>query len=38
MDKHIQNIQCFGVPAVVAINRFASDAEEEIELVREHCA
>ncbi|NLK25912.1 MAG: formate--tetrahydrofolate ligase [Euryarchaeota archaeon] len=38
LDKHIQNIQCFGVPAVVAINRFASDAEEEIELVREHCA
>lgn len=32
--KHIQNIQKFGVPCVVCINRFTSDSDEEIELVR----
>lgn len=31
--KHIQNICHFGVPAVVAINRFESDTDEEIGVV-----
>lgn len=31
---HIRNIRKFGVHAVVAINRFSSDTEEELELVR----
>jgi formate--tetrahydrofolate ligase len=38
LDKHIENIRKYGVPAVVALNRFTTDAEEEIEAVREHCA
>ena len=38
LDKHIENVRMFGVPAVVAINRFATDSEGEIELVRAHCA
>lgn len=38
LDKHIENIRKYGVPAVVALNRFATDAEEEIGAVREHCA
>src|SRR6056297_3173113 len=37
LEKHIENIQKFGVPAVVAINRFPDDTEEELELVREKC-
>ena len=33
--KHIENIRRFGVPAVVAINRFSSDTEKEIAFIRE---
>ncbi|HID11159.1 MAG TPA: formate--tetrahydrofolate ligase [Candidatus Latescibacteria bacterium] len=33
--KHIQNARLFGVPVVVAINKFATDTEREIELVKE---
>ena len=36
--KHIRNItEVFHLPAVVAINRFPTDTEEEIRLVREKC-
>ena len=36
--KHIENITGhFGIPAVVAINRFPTDTEAELELVREKC-
>jgi formate--tetrahydrofolate ligase len=38
LDKHIENVRKYGVPAVVALNRFATDTEEEIAAVREHCA
>jgi formate--tetrahydrofolate ligase len=37
LGRHIENIRKFGVPAVVSINRFASDTEAEIEVVREQC-
>ena len=32
--RHLENVRQFGVPAMVAINRFASDTEEEIAAVR----
>ena len=35
LAKHIENIQLFGVPSVVAINRFSTDTEKEIETVHE---
>ncbi len=36
--KHIENVtQVFGLPAVVAINRFAADHEEELALVERRC-
>jgi formyltetrahydrofolate synthetase len=35
LAKHIENAMLFGLPVVVAINRFASDTEAEIEAVRE---
>ena len=38
LDKHIANVKKFGVPIVVAINRFPTDAPEELELVHKHCA
>ena len=37
--KHLENItQRFGLPAVVAINRFPTDTEAELDLVRRRCA
>jgi len=33
--QHIENARKFGVPVVVAINRFTSDTEAEIEVVRQ---
>jgi formyltetrahydrofolate synthetase len=35
MVQHIENVLKFGVPVVVAINRFSSDTEREVEIVRE---
>ena len=37
LTKHIENIQAFGLPAVVAINRFPTDTEEELAFVRRAC-
>lgn len=37
LEKHIENIQKFGLPLVVAINKFPDDTEAELELVREKC-
>ncbi|MFO1075565.1 MAG: formate--tetrahydrofolate ligase [Geminicoccaceae bacterium] len=37
LDRHVRNIRKFGVPAVVAINRFVTDSEAELDLVRRHC-
>ncbi len=37
LDKHVRNLQKFGVPVVVALNRFPDDTDEEIEAVVEHC-
>ena len=35
LEKHIENIKKFKVPAVIAINKFSSDSEEEIQLIKE---
>ncbi len=37
LDKHIENIRRFGQNVIVTFNRFASDTDEEIALVAEHC-
>lgn len=37
MDKHIANMQAFGQSVVVCLNRFASDTDEELEIVEQHC-
>ncbi len=37
LEKHIENIGKFGVPAVVAINRFPTDTDAELEFVAERC-
>ena len=37
LDRHIDNIKNFGQTVIVCFNKFASDTEEEISTVREHC-
>jgi formate--tetrahydrofolate ligase len=37
MEKHIENIKHFKVPAVVAVNRFATDSEEELRIISDRC-
>ena len=37
LGRHIENIAKFGVKAVVAINHFPTDTEEEIQYVKERC-
>ena len=38
LGKHVENMRKFGVPAVVALNRFASDTDEEIQAFANYCA
>ncbi|MCE2437918.1 MAG: formate--tetrahydrofolate ligase [Candidatus Latescibacteria bacterium] len=38
LRKHIENIRRFGLPAVVAVNRFLSDTSGEIALIQDGCA
>ena len=37
LDKHVRNLRAFGQNIVVALNKYATDSEEEIELLRTHC-
>jgi len=37
LDKHVENLQKFGVPVVVAVNRFPDDTDEEVQTVLDHC-
>ena len=36
LDQHVKNLQQFGVPVVVAINKFPEDTEAELDAVLEH--
>ena len=37
LEKHIENLQLYGVPVVVTLNRFVSDTDAELAYVREFC-
>ena len=37
LDRHATNLQKFGVPVVVSVNRFPDDTDEEIQAVLDHC-
>jgi formate--tetrahydrofolate ligase len=37
LDRHVSNIRKFGMPVVVAVNRFPEDTDEEVEAVLDHC-
>ncbi|MGL4803709.1 MAG: formate--tetrahydrofolate ligase, partial [Cetobacterium sp.] len=37
LDKHIENMKKFNLPVVVAINKFVTDTDAEISLIKSHC-
>lgn len=37
LGKHLENSKLFGIPAVVAINRFTTDTDEEVAAVQAYC-
>lgn len=37
LDRHIHNMQSYGQTVVVAFNRYATDTDEELDIVRHHC-
>lgn len=37
LEKHIENIQKFGVPVVVTLNHFVSDTQAEVDYVKQRC-
>jgi formate--tetrahydrofolate ligase len=37
LEKHLENISYFGVPVIVAINRFCDDTDDEINIVENYC-
>ena len=38
LKKHIENIRAFGLTAVVAINSFTADTDDEINIIHDKCA
>ncbi|NQU74279.1 MAG: formate--tetrahydrofolate ligase [Candidatus Omnitrophica bacterium] len=34
LEKHIENMRLFGIPVVVAINRFTNDTDKELEVIK----
>ncbi|MGL4831266.1 MAG: formate--tetrahydrofolate ligase [Propionibacteriaceae bacterium] len=38
LEQHVENLAKFGMPVVVALNRFPDDTDAEIALLRERCA
>jgi formate--tetrahydrofolate ligase len=38
LEKHVENIGCFGERPLVALNRFGADRDDEIDVVRARCA
>ena len=37
LEKHIENLQKFGVPVVVTLNAFATDTQAELDYVEQFC-
>jgi formate--tetrahydrofolate ligase len=37
LDKHLENLESFGVPVVVAVNHFETDSDEEVKIIIDHC-
>ncbi len=37
LNRHIKNMQLYGLPIVVAINHFVSDTDKEIQMIKDDC-
>ncbi len=37
LQRHLENIRKFGLPIIVAINRFSADTDEELQALKEFC-
>ena len=37
LQRHVENVKKFGLPAVISINRFSADTDAEIALVKDKC-
>lgn len=37
LEKHITNLQQYGVPVVVALNHFVADSDKEVEFIKKFC-
>ena len=38
LNRHIKNMQLYGLPIVVVINHFVSDTDKEIQMIKDDCA
>ena len=38
LNRHIKNMQLYGLPILVAINHFVSDTDKEIQMIKDDCA
>lgn len=38
LNRHIKNMQLYGLPIVVAINHFVTDTDKEIQMIKDNCA
>lgn len=37
LQKHIENMKLFGIPSVISLNKFVTDSDEELDLVKKLC-
>ena len=37
LEKHLENVKTYGVPGVVSINKFVTDTDEEVQVIKEKC-
>lgn len=37
LEKHIENLQKYGVPIVVTLNKYVTDSEEELTYIKDFC-
>ena len=37
LGKHIENMQKYGLPVIVAINHFMTDTDEELKIIEQYC-
>ncbi|WP_337399425.1 formate--tetrahydrofolate ligase [Congzhengia sp.] len=37
LGKHIENLRLYGIPVIVAINRFGQDTDAELKMIEQYC-